>query len=351
MYLGQLQSQRATVTAFRGGRSVRGVITDTPVSNVRVVTGDYSAIFVPPQDLSQHAIPPQVLPQQPLVPSSSPITPIKVERLLKLLSGYTPSTVNYLYSGFSKGFPLHFEGDIVSFEAENLLSAREHPDIVSSKIDKELEAHRLAGPFHSSPFAEFRVSPLGVVPKKAPGEFRMIHHLSYPHGSSVNDGILPENTAVHYATIVDAIRLIKQNGKGCFLAKTDIKNAFRIIPIQASDSPLLGMKWDSLYYYDRCMPMGCSSSCKTFETFSTAVEWIAQTKIKIPSILHLLDDFLIVAPTHSLCSRQLQLFLNLYNYLGIPMVPEKTVGPLSTLSFAGIELDSIAISSPATRQA
>ena len=209
-----------------------------------------------------------------------------------------------------------------------------------SKIKKETEALRLAGPFESPPFAEFRVSPLGVVPKKVPGEFRMIHHLSFPSGSSVNDGILSANTSVQYATIADAISLIKQCGKGCFLAKTDIKDAFRIIPIQPSDYPLLGVKWNGLYYYDRCMPMGCSSSCKMFETFSSALEWLAKTKLQISSILHLLDDFLIVAPTAELCNKQLKLFLDVCQYLGVPMAPEKTVGPLPILSFAGIELDT-----------
>ena len=176
------------------------------------------------------------------------------------------------------------------------------------------------------------------MPKKVPGEFRMIHHLSVPSGSSVNDGILSANTSVQYATIADAISLIKQCGKGGFLANTDIKDAFRIIPIQPSDYPLLGIKWNGLYYYDRCMPMGCSSSCKTFETFSSALKWLAKTKLQISTILHLLDDFLIVAPTTELCNKQLQLFLDVCQYLGVPMVPEKTVGPLPILSFPGIEL-------------
>ena len=123
-----------------------------------------------------------------------------------------------------------------------------------------------------------------------------------------------------------------------FFGKTDIKDAFCIIPIQPSDYPLLGMKWNGLYYYDRCMPMGCSSSCKTFETFSLALEWLAKTKLQISSILHLLDDFLIVAPTAELWYKQLQLFLDVCQYLGVPMVLEKTVGPLPILSFAGIEL-------------
>jgi hypothetical protein len=51
------------------------------------------------------------------------------------------------------------------------------------------------------------------------------------------------------------------------------------------------MKWQGMYYYDRCLPMGAASLCKTFEIFSTAIQWIAQQKLLIDSILHLLDDF------------------------------------------------------------
>ena len=51
-------------------------------------------------------------------------------------------------------------------------------------------------------------------------------------------------------------------------------------------------------------------------------------------------DFLIVAHTEEQCKRQLDLFLMLCSYLGTPMAPEKTVGPATTIAFAGIELDS-----------
>lgn len=89
------------------------------------------------------------------------------------------------------------------------------------------------------------------------------------------------------------------------------------------------------------MPMGCSSSCKTFETFSSALEWIAQNKLKINHILHLLDDFLIIAPSYKLCQEQLNLFVDLGGYLGVPIAPEKTCGPDTTLCFADMELDSV----------
>lgn len=180
-----------------------------------------------------------------------------------------------------------------------------------------------------------------MVPKKSPGEFRLIHHLSFPTDASVNDGISHENSTVCYATIGDAIRCIKLAGQGSYLAKTDIQNAFQIIPIQSDDYGLLGMHWQGSFYFDRCMPMGCASSCRTFEIFSTAVEWVAWHKLKIDHIIHLLDDFLIVAPDRQLCQAQLDLFIDLCSYVGIPIAMEKTFGPLTTLSFPGIELDSV----------
>ena len=91
------------------------------------------------------------------------------------------------------------------------------------------------------------------------------------------------------------------------------------------------------------MSMGCASSCRTFDMFSTPVEWVAWHKLKIDHkiIVHLLDDFLIVSSDRQLCQVQLDLFIDLCSYVGILIATEKTFGPLTTLSFAGIELDSV----------
>ena len=132
-------------------------------------------------------------------------------------------------------FQLHFDGSRCSQDAPNLLSAMQNPAAVNAKLSKELDAHRLAGPFSSPPFPVFCVSPLGLAPKESEGEFRLIHHHSYPRGSSLNDGISVDYTSVSYATVEDAIGLIKSVGQNCFLAKTDVKNAFRLIPIRPAD--------------------------------------------------------------------------------------------------------------------
>ena len=68
----------------------------------------------------------------------------------------------------------------------------------------------MLGPFREPPVnSAFRISPLGVVPKKVPGEFLVIHNLSHPDGNSVNEYIPREFPTVHYATVEDAISFIK----------------------------------------------------------------------------------------------------------------------------------------------
>ncbi|XP_023930587.1 uncharacterized protein LOC112041495 [Lingula anatina] len=95
-------------------------------------------------------------------------------------------------------------------------------------------------------------------------------------------------------------------------------------------------------YFDKCLPFGLSCSCQLFEIFSSSVEWIAKEKLAIPHIIHLLDDFFIAANTKDSCEEHLSKFLDTCNDLGIPMSKEKTTKPATTISFAGIELDSVA---------
>ena len=237
---------------------------------------------------------------------------------------------------FALVFLFLFESPSSSTASPNLLSTEQHPGVLDHYLTKESLAQRVAGPFTHPPFQNFRLSPIGVVPKKTPGAFRCIQHLLYPYGTSVNDGSPVEDSSVTYSRIDNAVGLILRSGVGRFLAKTHIKSAFPIIPIRPANYHLLGIYWRGHYYFNRCLPMGLASSCKTFEALSTAVQWIAQTKLGISYMLHLLDDFfIIISGSHEQCSRELALFLELCSYLGIPMAPDKTVGPSTVLSFAG----------------
>ena len=92
------------------------------------------------------------------------------------------------------------------------------------------------------------------MPKKD-GKWRLIHHLSFPNGESVNDFIDKDLCSVKYTsfdTVVDSVSLI---GKNCLLGKVDIKNAFRLLPVHIDDVPLLGLQLNGLYFVDKALIM------------------------------------------------------------------------------------------------
>ena len=59
--------------------------------------------------------------------------------------------------------------------------------------------------------------------------------LSYPAGHSVNDGIPKALCGLSYITIDNAIQKMLELGPNTLLAKIDIKNAFRILPVHPAD--------------------------------------------------------------------------------------------------------------------
>lgn len=275
--------------------------------------------------------------------SQSPVTPVNPNKLDTYLNGYDVAARKYLIEGFTQGFCLQYHGDREYQNSPNLKSVLENPDIVKEKLSKEIKLGRIKGPFQSLPISNLKLSPLGLVPKKTSEDFRLIHHLSYPRSdsTSVNNGISPDFSTVQYAGIQEAINQLKLCGTGAFMSKTDIKSAFRIIPVHESDYNLLGFSFQNFYYYDTCLPMGCSSSCKIFETFSTALEWIAIQKLGCTHVVHILDDFFFIEKTYDAAFSSLQAFMNMCDSIGVPLAQEKTFLPSQQMSFVGIQLDSL----------
>lgn len=200
-------------------------------------------------------------------------TPIKPKILAKFLKGYDEDLASFLTKGFTFGFKIPYQGPRSFRLSKNLSSINGKESILHQRISKELQLKHIAGPFEHSPFQiHIQVSPLGLVPKKTPGIFRLIHHLSFPEGSSINHHISQQFCTVQYQSIDTAISIIQQLGKGTLLAKTDLVNAYKQIPIHPDDFELLGFMIDKKYYFDKTLPFGLSYSCNLFEKFSTALQ-------------------------------------------------------------------------------
>ena len=151
-----------------------------------------------------------------------------------------PAKVSYLLSGLQHGFSLEYEGERSFRAPDNLPSAQIKPQLIKDRLNKEIKLGRMWGPFDNLPFQHLMCSPVGLVPKKDTDEMRMIMHLSYPYGESINDFIDEDKTTTSYQQFDDAIRLVQRHGQGCFMAKGDVKSAFKLAPMRYKDLECFG---------------------------------------------------------------------------------------------------------------
>ncbi|KAM4748944.1 protein KTI12 homolog [Rhinophrynus dorsalis] len=269
-------------------------------------------------------------------------SPVDIEELREALGGYPlRKEARFLLDGFMFGFKVPVQGEVAqSGKPRNLKSAQEYPQVVRDKLEKELRAGRMAGPSESPPLRDLIVSPLGVVPKREPGKFCLIQHLSYPEGHSVNDAIDEAQCSVQYQSFEQALQLVIDAGPGALMAKLDIESAFRLLPLHPSSFRYMGCWFQGRYYVDRCLPMGYSVSCAFFEVFSSFLHW--EVELRPGSVAHYLDDFMFVGPRDSEeCGESLELALARFKVLVVPVAGDKTVRPTTRLTFLGIEIDSM----------
>ena len=165
--------------------------------------------------------------------------------------------VKFFLESISNGFHIGFNSTNLQSARKNLISATVHLDVVDTYLQHELSLGWISGPYPTSACPDVHVSRFGVIPKHhQPDKWRLIIDLSYPPDCSINDGIPSALCSLSYVTIDNAILKILQSGKGTMLAKTDIQNAFRLLPVNPKDRHLLAMSWKGELYIDHCIAFG-----------------------------------------------------------------------------------------------
>ena len=206
--------------------------------------------------------------------------------------------VKVIQDGFRIGFDYHNHS--CKRAKKNMLSAFDHTEIVNKYIAEECAAGKLLGPFDPASLPSVQTSTFGVIPKSTQGKWRLILDLLSPEGHSVNDGIDQDLCSLSYIKVDDVAKAPVTLGQGALLAKVDIKNAYRMVPVHPEDRPLLGMIWDEALYVDTSLLFGLRSAPK----------------------------------------EQLKILLAVFERLNIPVVVEKLEGPTTVLIFLGIKMDT-----------
>ena len=188
-------------------------------------------------------------------------TSLKLEVWHKKLQCY-PDKMVCQYLEF--GFPMDFDrSKELKFDAgRNHKGARDFPDFIVSYLRRECSQLRIVGPFQSNPLSvPLVISPLNSVPKSDTVDRRVIVDLSWPHGTSVNDGIskdsyMNEPINLRYASIEEVCDMILEVGRGAVIYKRDLKQAYRQIPVDPADYQYLGYMWEGEVYFDTVLAMG-----------------------------------------------------------------------------------------------
>ncbi|KAG9223380.1 hypothetical protein CCMSSC00406_0009271 [Pleurotus cornucopiae] len=225
------------------------------------------------------------------------------------------------------GAAIGFAGNDKPQMCRNLKTAVEHPDVINKDMDILCNNGRINGPFSSPPHPA------------------VINHLSWPPGNSINDGILDSKGHIVYKAVSQAIITIRCLGRSSLLAKLDLKDAFRHIPLHAADYHLISCFWDGAFYKYLVLIFELKSAPYIFNLFAEGLHWMIQCHIPA-ELKHYLDNFLpIFAPDTllALANDAVTWMQALGNSLGLMFQPEKTVWPTTHLEFLGIKLDTDAM--------
>ena len=212
--------------------------------------------------------------------------------------------------------------------------------VISEYLQREVSLGRMQKHVLPSKENQIHISPIGAIPKRnKPGKWRLIVDLSSPAGASVNDGISPDLSSVFYASVDHLSSLVLSAGRGAFLVKADIKEAYRMLPIHPHDQPLLGVQWRGITYTDSALPFGLRSAPKIFSAVADALQWILVQR-GVNYLLHYLDDFIFVSKSSDEAKRKMGTLVSTFASLGVPLEPTKLEGPANCMTFLGIELDT-----------
>ncbi|MEW8548386.1 MAG: reverse transcriptase domain-containing protein [Candidatus Thiodiazotropha sp.] len=137
------------------------------------------------------------------------------------------------------------------------------------------------------------ISPTGVIPKPD-GGVRLIHDCSQPEGGSVNE-YCTSDWKQKFSRVDDAAALVTE---GCYMAKVDLKSAYRSVPISQHSQRVTGLKWQfgkrTVFLKDTKLCFGSQLAPGIFHRLTQAVKRMLNRRGLKATVVYL-DDFFIKA--------------------------------------------------------
>ena len=202
----------------------------------------------------------------------------------------------FLLDGITNGFQLLPSDAPIQPAKMNNYFSTVNP-LVRDRVEKQILEEIAVGNYVSTSVKPTIISALGAVPKPDSEDLRLIHDCSMPPGQGVNNYIEIEKQK--FQTLDDAVKLIKQ---GYYMAKIDLRHAYRSVPVHPSNYNALGLKWrftgetQFTYLVDTRLPFGGRSAPGIFHRLTQSVRRMMARR-GFDMIIVYLDDFLVIGKT------------------------------------------------------
>ena len=126
-------------------------------------------------------------------------------------------------------------------------------------------------------------------------------NLCFPSGQSINNAISAAHSSFQYVTVHQVAELILQCS---IIAKTDLKAAFRRVPVCSANQHYLRISWRIHTFCDRALSFSLRSTTVIFNAMADGLSWVRICCNKV-NLSHYLDDFIFWSTNHGTCKETL----------------------------------------------
>ena len=105
----------------------------------------------------------------------------------------------------------------------------------------------------------------------------------------------PKELLQVYMSVDDLVQLALAAGKGTEIAKIDVSQAYRNVPVHVDDRCLLGMEWQGRVFIDETLLFELRSAPVLLTALGDATQWVS-LELGSTCVCHYIDDFVTIGP-------------------------------------------------------
>ena len=218
-------------------------------------------------------------------------------------------------------------------------SRPENPDLEDKKLaqaKKEIELGRIVGGWDRPPFPNSwnpnqpKIGLSFSIPKNKYDpdnhEIRVIHHESFPQNVSKNTLTPRNDSGMPYWKILDLFETLDQLGENTLLFTSDVKSAYRILPLKPSEWHLQVLKIKGKFFVDKVGVFGNVRAGDNWDQFMRVDLDIARTVLETKYLFSYVDNYICCIPPtpdgqpdFKVANQKFSQYQKHYESLGIPL--------------------------------